>query len=220
MSSASPTLGALAFELGQLQNERDLQQLLAQRANELRLPVPLVDLAKLPLPDSALARDCAALAERTLQQSIFLHSMRVYYFGVIVAQDQLPGWKLDPETYFVTSMLHDLGLVRETVCLDVFFFFVSYILSRFWPLPAARKSTQKSGRTWPWITFARARTAPSARRIAALTSGKPSHITTTTTTRSSWRRTLAMWTCVCAHSLHTWMFVAPGVCCGMTTGGR
>jgi cyanamide hydratase len=115
MSSERPTLGALAFELGQLQNERDLQQLLAQRATELRLPVPLVDLAKLPLPDSPLARDCAALAEKTLQRSVFLHSMRVYYFGVIVAQDQFPSWKLNPETYFVTSMLHDLGLVRETI---------------------------------------------------------------------------------------------------------
>jgi cyanamide hydratase len=44
-----------------------------------------------------------------VETAIFNHSNRVYYLGAVLVQDYLPQWKFNEETYFLTSLFHDIG---------------------------------------------------------------------------------------------------------------
>lgn len=40
-------------------------------------------------------------------------SMRVYYFGRAIQEQQFPDWDLSAETYFITALLHDIGTTEK-----------------------------------------------------------------------------------------------------------
>jgi hypothetical protein len=66
------------------------------------------DVAGVPLPDSAAARD----AERTLRSlapwALYAHSLRSYVFASLIASRD--GLQVDREALYVGCVLHDLGL--------------------------------------------------------------------------------------------------------------
>lgn len=49
-----------------------------------------------------------------MSQDTFAHSMRVYHYGLAIAGQCFPDWKVTPgsrleETWFLTAILHDIG---------------------------------------------------------------------------------------------------------------
>ncbi|KAI9804283.1 MAG: hypothetical protein M1833_007090 [Piccolia ochrophora] len=96
---------------------RDPKVLLHGNIN-VKTPGPvLVD--DISFPDSALAKQVEDYAKRELREQTFNHSMRVYCFGQAIAREQFPEWKFSNETYFLCSLLHDIGTtsknLRETL---------------------------------------------------------------------------------------------------------
>lgn len=60
----------------------------------------LVQEAILPLPRRNLTKPCSVTRSDSL-------------LGRIVSQDQFPEWKINYEDYFLTSILHDIGVVPK-----------------------------------------------------------------------------------------------------------
>jgi len=89
--------------------ERDVNKLFQVHGIHTAKPI---DLASIKLPNSPVAESVLKFASSDLDQIMFNHSMRVYYFGAIVVQDQFPDWKWDNlnETYYHTALLHDIGV--------------------------------------------------------------------------------------------------------------
>ncbi len=71
-------------------------------------PSMLKEVAGVRIPDSALAQAATTLAQEASADFLFNHALRSYVFGV------LAGRKLqlvfDPELFYVSAILHDLGL--------------------------------------------------------------------------------------------------------------
>jgi len=65
----------------------------------------------LPAPEkiSPLAKQVYDYGKKTLPVYTFNHSIRAYYFGLMFVKLHLPHIKFTPETYFLVTMLHDLG---------------------------------------------------------------------------------------------------------------
>lgn len=87
--------------------ERDIQHFLEQ--SQVRPPKPF-DIASIHVPSTALTERTVSYANEMLHPAIFNHSNRVYYLGAAMVQDYLPQWKFKWEDYFLTSILHDIGL--------------------------------------------------------------------------------------------------------------
>lgn len=64
--------------------------------------------ADIPLPDSPLVRDITEFARDALDELLFDHSRRVFYFGAL--QGRRRGLTPDPELLYAAAMFHDLGL--------------------------------------------------------------------------------------------------------------
>ena len=62
-----------------------------------------------PVPDSALARRGRELIADVAPPYLVHHSVRAYAFAVELARHD--GLEFDPETLYVASVLHDIGLV-------------------------------------------------------------------------------------------------------------
>lgn len=91
------------------------QELQRQIATQLRrlvqqeiIQVEPFHLDDIPVPDSRLAVETLTYAEGISPNSLFFHSLRTYYWGSILAQQSHIG--LDPELFYVMSLLHDIGL--------------------------------------------------------------------------------------------------------------
>ncbi|KAJ5392600.1 hypothetical protein N7509_008090 [Penicillium cosmopolitanum] len=56
-------------------------------------------------------------AKRVLHPAAFNHSMRVYYYGMVIAKQQFPekAATLSPVTWALTCLLHDLGTAEENL---------------------------------------------------------------------------------------------------------
>ncbi|GHH75838.1 phosphohydrolase [Streptomyces sulfonofaciens] len=67
------------------------------------------NIAGVPIPDSALAREATDLIRETTTELIFHHSRRVYLFGSL--QARALGLRPDPELLYVAALFHDTGLV-------------------------------------------------------------------------------------------------------------
>jgi cyanamide hydratase len=86
--------------------EREIDQFLRQ--SEVRPPKPF-DIASVYIPSTSVAEKAVRYAHDKLDPAIFNHSNRVYYLGAVMVDDYLPQWKFDLDTYFLTSVLHDIG---------------------------------------------------------------------------------------------------------------
>lgn len=87
--------------------EREIDRFLQQ--TEVRSPKPF-DIASIYVPDTPVAEKTVRYAHDKLDLAIFNHSNRVYYLGAAMVKDYLPQWKFDLDTYFLTSLLHDIGI--------------------------------------------------------------------------------------------------------------
>lgn len=69
------------------------------------------DVARLPIPDSAIARQAEDLCRESASPMLVNHSLRTYAWGMILAARD--GLRPDPELFYVASMLHDLALTER-----------------------------------------------------------------------------------------------------------
>lgn len=102
MSEPAP---AVVGRLGRAQLEQTLRRA-ARRMGKDR-PAP-VGLTEVPVPDSAVALEAAALVHHEAPATLAAHSHRAYLFGALLGKRDGLDW--DPELLFLAAMLHDLGL--------------------------------------------------------------------------------------------------------------
>ncbi|KAK9765302.1 hypothetical protein K7432_006472 [Basidiobolus ranarum] len=100
----------LARELADSAVERDIDHLLRERGIH---PARKIDIASIHVPTTDVAEKTVEYVRKELDPVIFNHSNRVYYFGAVVSQDQFPDWNADLDTYFLTSLFHDIGVAPK-----------------------------------------------------------------------------------------------------------
>ena len=64
--------------------------------------------AELRIPDSRLARELTAFVRDVASESLFRHSSRVFFWGLLIAQGRKS--EFDAELLYAASMFHDFGL--------------------------------------------------------------------------------------------------------------
>jgi cyanamide hydratase len=69
----------------------------------------LVLCSDIPLPDTPLTKAVTDFVKQKLPEPTFNHSMRVYYFGQIITKNHLPNMRYTAETWYILTLLHDLG---------------------------------------------------------------------------------------------------------------
>ncbi|KAI9756253.1 MAG: H(+)-transporting V1 sector ATPase subunit H [Chaenotheca gracillima] len=67
------------------------------------------------VPSTALAKAIQQYAKAELAEETFNHSMRVYFYGKAILQQQFPDWDVTDETYFLTCLLHDIGTTKKNL---------------------------------------------------------------------------------------------------------
>jgi cyanamide hydratase len=90
--------------------ERDVEKLL--RVSNIHVP-KYFSIQDIQLPKTALVEEAVKFAKDELDETMFNHSNRVFLLGHVVSQDQFPEWKIDDEKYFLTSILHDIGVAPK-----------------------------------------------------------------------------------------------------------
>ncbi|KAH8150955.1 uncharacterized protein LAJ45_05138 [Morchella importuna] len=80
----------------------------------LHEPTPLM-VSDIHIPDTPLAKRVLEYAKAELREETLNHSMRVYYYGRVIQQQQFPDWDLSAETYFLTCLLHDIGTTEKNM---------------------------------------------------------------------------------------------------------
>lgn len=67
-----------------------------------------------PAPQTKLAREVDAFAQKHLDTGTYRHSNRIYYFGLAILRATLPhlAQQVDDETWYITCLLHDIGLAE------------------------------------------------------------------------------------------------------------
>jgi hypothetical protein len=70
------------------------------------------ELGGVRLPDSHLTREAAELVRGILDDLLWNHSHRVYFFGALLTRRRDPGRPADAELLYVASLFHDVGLVE------------------------------------------------------------------------------------------------------------
>jgi len=64
---------------------------------------------EITVPSTDLAKKVHAYAKEHLSEQTFNHSMRVFYYGSIIISHHLPHFAPSLETYYLTTLLHDIG---------------------------------------------------------------------------------------------------------------
>lgn len=90
--------------------EKEVNEALQSASDGSLIPPKPISLASLPLPQTPLTEKATAYAKSWLDNAVFLHSMRSYYFGAAIATVNFSHWNWDPQMFYLASMLHDLGL--------------------------------------------------------------------------------------------------------------
>ncbi|KAL1306729.1 hypothetical protein AAFC00_005394 [Neodothiora populina] len=72
-------------------------------------PPKAVTVDDFPPPTSPLVQTVTKYARENLPQETFNHSMRVYYYGQAILKAHFPSFRLSPETWLLTCLLHDIG---------------------------------------------------------------------------------------------------------------
>ncbi|KAI9860350.1 MAG: hypothetical protein M1824_003125 [Vezdaea acicularis] len=92
---------------------RDPDVLLSGKKN-IKAPSPIL-VKDIPFPQTALALQVQAHAQKELPPKVYNHSMRVFYYGQAIAREQFPEWKYSAETYALTCLLHDIGATPQNL---------------------------------------------------------------------------------------------------------
>lgn len=100
----------MEWELLTVSVERDVAKLL--RVSNIHTP-QYFSILNIELPNSRLAQEATAFAKKELDEIMFNHSQRVFLLGRILSQDQFPEWKINHEDYFLTFILHDVGVASR-----------------------------------------------------------------------------------------------------------
>jgi len=73
-----------------------------------------LDLNDLPfIKGSAIVNDVREFVKKELDEKTFNHSNRVYIYGTALVKTHFPSWSYDPETYYITCLLHDIGTAEK-----------------------------------------------------------------------------------------------------------
>ncbi len=67
----------------------------------------------LQIPDTTIVKEAIVELEQTHHQAIINHSWRSYIWGVAIAQNK--HWQLDGESFLIASLMHDIGLVNQSL---------------------------------------------------------------------------------------------------------
>jgi hypothetical protein len=92
-----------------------------------------VDPDRLRVPDTMIAREAEALCSEVYTQTLLNHCLRSYAWGTILAQRD--GLEHDPELFYVSCLLHDLGVAdryRDSVVGQSCFAATGAIVAREW----------------------------------------------------------------------------------------
>ncbi len=98
---------AVVSRLGRAQLEQTVRRAARRMGKDRPQPVGLTEV---PVPDSAVALEAAALVRHEAPATLAAHSHRAYLFGALLGKRDNLDW--DPELLFVAAMLHDLGLTE------------------------------------------------------------------------------------------------------------
>lgn len=66
-----------------------------------------------PFPDSAVVRAVKDFVKKELDEQTYNHSHRVYVYGTALVKTHFPSWAYDNETYYLASLLHDIGTAER-----------------------------------------------------------------------------------------------------------
>ncbi|KAA8914579.1 hypothetical protein TRICI_002867 [Trichomonascus ciferrii] len=72
-----------------------------------------LDMHQIPFPDSQIRKRARAYVRNELPPEIFNHSFRVYAIGMVILQ--VLEFEVDPETFFLASMFHDIGASPKNI---------------------------------------------------------------------------------------------------------
>src|SRR5438067_9090295 len=92
-----------------------------------------VDPGRLRVPDTMIAREAETLCSEVYTQALLNHCLRSYAWGTILVQRD--GLECDPELFYVTCLLHDLGVTdryRDTVAGQSCFAATGATVAREW----------------------------------------------------------------------------------------
>lgn len=93
----------------------DFSKVTPATANPAAVPT-----SSLAIPATPLAAHVNAYVHSKLSADTYRHSLRVYSYGLAIARQCFPDWKVDAgstleETWFCTAMLHDIGTTDEFI---------------------------------------------------------------------------------------------------------
>ena len=71
--------------------------------------------ALIPIPRSSVADTILSYVKEKLPTHTLHHSLRVYQYGTSIAETFFPEHNLNRETFFLTSLLHDIGTTPENL---------------------------------------------------------------------------------------------------------
>ncbi|KAL9103922.1 MAG: hypothetical protein Q9163_001070 [Psora crenata] len=109
MSSTTP-----AHDYGFTAVPRDPSNLLAH-VDATKTPPQPVDLDDIPFPRTSLVEKVIGYVKEELREETLNHSLRVFYYGMILHKLYLDHLPLPPETYLLTSFLHDIGTTHTNL---------------------------------------------------------------------------------------------------------
>jgi len=80
-------------------------------------PAPALSISSLPIPTTSLSTAVHEYAKKELPIETYNHSLRVFSFGLAMLQHSFPTWSTPSfiETYFLTSLLHDIGTTDTNI---------------------------------------------------------------------------------------------------------
>lgn len=90
-----------------------------------------LDIYQLSAPESQICKRAHEYVQTELSPEIFNHSCRVYALGMAILREQ--DYEVDPETFYLTSMFHDIAASPKNLrATKLSFEFYGGILARDW----------------------------------------------------------------------------------------
>ena len=92
------------------------QKALLRNQPYINVPEPIL-VKDIPFPSDPLVTKVRDYAKKHLLEQTYNHSMRVYYFGMAILQQQFPdrAHALFASTYAMTCLLHDIGTTHANL---------------------------------------------------------------------------------------------------------
>ncbi len=117
------------------------------------------DIVGVRIPDSDLARAAVMLAQTESQPFLFNHCIRTFVLAGLFARHR--GWKYDEELVFVSSALHDLGLLEKYESANMRFEEAGASYAQFFVVRGGY-TPDRADRVWKGIAWHAGRVPPDA----------------------------------------------------------